>query len=106
MPKKHYKILIPRSVEISLEQQIDYITHEQHSPTIALEWLEGLVGAIESLAEFPDRCAIAPENFHIRSGSKFVIRHLIYKKTFRVIFVVIKNEVRILSVKHAARKRL
>ncbi len=97
---KHHKVFIPDSVKVSLQKQMDYISIEQQEPLIAAKWLDGIVKAIQSLSKFPDRCPIAPENSCI---DKFVIRHLIYKKSFRVIFTVVKNEVRILSVRHGAR---
>lgn len=103
MSVKHYKVLVPESVKVTLRRQVDYIVTEQHAPSIASEWVDGIVKAIESLAEFPDRCSTAPENFYIKKDPKAVIRHFIYKRTFRIIFMVVKNEVRILSVKHSAR---
>jgi plasmid stabilization system protein ParE len=66
-------------------------------------WLDGLIKAVESLAEFPKRCAIAPENSLAKKDKKTIIRHFIYKKTFRIIFTAAKGEVRILSIKHSAR---
>jgi plasmid stabilization system protein ParE len=103
MPIKRYKVLIPESVKVALRQQVDYIITNQHAPSIASEWIDGIIKAVESLAEFPDRCSIAPENLHIKKGSKLVVRHFIYKRTFRIIFMVVKDEVRILNVKHSAR---
>jgi plasmid stabilization system protein ParE len=103
MNSKHYRVLIPKSVEIILQKQADYIVKEQRAPSIATQWLDGIFEAIESLSQFPDRCSIAPENFYVKKDSNIVIRHLIYKKSFRVIFTVVKNEVRILSAKHATR---
>ena len=102
MTKKLYKVFIPESVKTDLEHQVDYIANEQNSPSIALDWLDGLIEAINSLAEFPNRCAVAPENYLVKKDSKIVFRHLIYKRTFRIIFYVTKSEVRILSVKHSA----
>lgn len=103
MHTKHYKVLIPESVRIALRHQVDYIINEQRAPLIASEWLDGLIESIESLSEFPDRCPIAPENLYIKKDAEFLIRHFIYKRTFRIIFVVVKDEVRILNIKHSAR---
>ncbi len=103
MNSKHYEVLIPKSVEIILQKQADYIMNEQHAPSIAAQWLEGIFEAIESLSRFPARCPIAPENLYVQKDSNIIIRHLIYKKSFRVIFTIVKNEVRILSAKHSAR---
>ncbi len=101
MNSKHYEVLIPRSVEVILQKHADYIMNEQQAPSIAAQWLAGIFEAIESLSQFPDRCPIAPENFYVQKDPNILIRHLIYKKSFRVIFTVVKNEVRILSAKHA-----
>lgn len=103
MTTKHHKVLIPDHVKIALQKQADYIAFEQHQPLVAMEWLEGIIEAIKSLAEFPHRYALAPENELLGANSEVEIRHLIYKKTFRVIFLVKNNEVRILRAKHAAR---
>ena len=103
MAAKHYKILIPNSVKVALQQQASYITIEQGEPLIASKWLDGIIKAIQSLSNFPNRCPIAPENSYISKSRTTVIRHLIYKKSFRIIFTIVKNEVRILSAKHSAR---
>lgn len=103
MTTKHYKILIPNSVKISLNQQINYIAFEQAQPITALKWLDGIIEAIQSLSTFPERCSIAPEDSYFRKSHETTIRHFIYKKSFRIIFTIRKNEVRILNVKHGAR---
>jgi len=98
----HHKILIPDSVKLALQNQVDYISIDQQEPIIAARWLDGIIEAIHSLSHLPERCAIAPENSHFKKNSQ-IIRHLIYKKSFRIVFAVEKNEVRILSVRHGAR---
>jgi toxin ParE1/3/4 len=103
MAIKHYKILIPDSVKISLNQQVNYIAVEQAQPITALKWLDGIIGAIQSLSTFPERCSVAHEDFYFKKSYETTIRHFIYKKSFRIIFTIKKNEVRILSVKHGAR---
>lgn len=104
MTSKVYQILIPKSVEIALENQLDYVLN-QSGKNVAQRWLDGLVAAIDSLSLMPQRCAIAPENNRFKKPNS-IIRHLIYKKTFRIIFIIVKNEVRVLSVKHAAREKV
>jgi plasmid stabilization system protein ParE len=99
---KHHKILIPDSVKLALQNQVDYIALEQQEPAIAIKWLGGIIEAINSLSNLPERCAIAPENARFKKNSQ-IIRHLIYKKSFRIIFTIEKNEVKILSVRHGAR---
>lgn len=101
---KNHKIFIADSVKVSLQKQVDYISFEQGEPLIAVRWIDGIMDAITSLSHFPHRCPIAPENFYVTKDSEIIIRHFIYKKSFRIIFTVVKNEVRVLSVKHAAQE--
>ena len=73
------------------------------SPLHGLEWFEGLVEAVESLQEHPNRCALAPE-FRARR-----IRHMLYGKgrhVYRILFRVKGEVVEILTVRHGARKPL
>lgn len=100
MKPKHHKVLIPNSVKIELREQSEYIALEQGNYCNAERWLDGITKAILSLEIFPERCAIAPENSYFTNAE---IRHLIYKKSFRIIFTIQKNEVMILSVRHSAR---
>jgi plasmid stabilization system protein ParE len=107
MTTKHHKLLIPDSVKLELQKQLDYIAFEQKEPELALRWLDGISEAINSLAEFPTRCPLAYENkFYAAKGLKTELRHYIYKRSFRVIFTIVGKEVRILAVKHSARSRL
>ena len=69
----------------------------------ALRWYEGLRGAILSLEQRPQRCAVTPENNHAR--------HLLYGRkphVYRVIYRVLerKNRVDVLHIRHGARRRL
>jgi plasmid stabilization system protein ParE len=100
---KHHKVRVPRAVNVALLQQANYISTEQQDPIMASRWLDGMIGAIQSLSHFPERCQIAPENFRANNNFESTIRQLFYKKSFRVIFKVVGDEVRILGVRHSAR---
>ena len=104
MLSKSYKISISKDVKKKLEEQFDYIFYQQQEPVLADKWIIGIDKAISSLVHFPERCAIAPENSLENKRLKTIVRHLIYKKSFRIIFIIIKNEVKILTVKHSAQK--
>ena len=70
-----------------------------------LEWYEGLVDAIESLAEFPERCAHAPDpGFRLRG-----VRQLLYGEghnIYRILYLVRGEIVEILALRHARRQLL
>ena len=106
MAIKHYKILISNSVKIALLKQLDYIFLNSGSFIVAERWLGGIMKSIQSLSNFPKRCPIAPESYKINKNHSKIIRHFIYKKSFRIIFTIVQNEVRILSIKHGARNHV
>jgi plasmid stabilization system protein ParE len=99
----HHRIIVPSPVRVALQKQADFIAENATRP-VALKWLSGIIAAISSPAEFPERFSLAPENEYLGQELGAEIRHLIYKKSFRVIFAVKKNEVRILKVKHSAQQ--
>ncbi len=69
------------------------------SPLNASRWLDRLMGAVEALAELPHRCPLAPENPYHASE----IRHLLFGE-YRVLFTIAEQEVRVLHVRHTARR--
>lgn len=71
-------------------------------------WQEGLEKAVNSLAEFPTRCPLAPEHaiFDVE------VRQMLYR-SYRILFTLVDTDqdgsadtVRILHVRHAARRWL
>jgi plasmid stabilization system protein ParE len=95
-------------VEISLEAQIeaDGILEwllSQHAGETGLRWFQGLVNAVESLANFPERCSLAPEN----SEFSFEVRHLLYGRkphVYRVVFTIQEEVVYVIHIWHGRRK--
>jgi plasmid stabilization system protein ParE len=68
----------------------------------AAAWFNGLVDAIEGLAEFPTRWGLARESKEFDEP----IRQLLYGKkphVYRVLFIVRTNVVYVLHVRHGAR---
>jgi len=67
-----------------------------------LQWFQGLEQAIASLADFPMRCPLAPEN----ADSAFEVRQLLYGRKphlYRVLFTVKGDTVAILHIWHGRR---
>jgi plasmid stabilization system protein ParE len=76
-----------------------------HSPSAAARWLNGLERGINSLKQFPHRCALAPESEKL--GVE--LRQYLYGRRggrYRVLFIVRGNSVIILHVRHGARHLL
>lgn len=103
MPLKNYKIITLDEVNISLQKQAIYIALEQQDPLMAQIWFGGIKKAISSLSILPERFSVAPENFAPNKKPKTIIRHLIYKKSFRIVFTTFEDKVIILAAKHSSK---
>jgi plasmid stabilization system protein ParE len=96
-----YKVKIMPRAQADLDRLCAWVTNR--SPLQGLDWFEGMVDAVESLTEHPNRCALAPE-FHSQG-----IRHLLYGRglnIYRILFRVQDEVVEVLTVRHGARKPL
>jgi plasmid stabilization system protein ParE len=72
----------------------------ERAPATAVNWLNRFEIELQSLSKFPERCALAPENALVPQE----IRQLIYGRrqgTFRALFTIVDNEVRILHIRRA-----
>ena len=74
---------------------------QQESPSKADEWYNGLVDAILSLENFPNRCPLAPESEDI--GRE--IRQLIHKR-HRILFGITGDVVQVFRIRHTAQDKL
>jgi len=89
-----YRVLYRKRAERDLDELARSVT---------LEWFDGLCDAIESLAQFPERCAFAPELSLRQKG----VRRLLYGKghgVYRVLYRVEDENVEILTIRHGRRK--
>src|SRR5262245_58927186 len=95
-----YRVIIqPRALE-HLEAQYQYIA--QQSPWAAASWFNRFVKALESLAEFPQRCPVARESDVV--GRE--VRQLLFggrAGTRSAYFVIEADTVRILAIRHSTR---
>lgn len=75
----------------------------QHAGETGLRWFAALEDAIASLAEFPERCALAPES----RVFPFEVRHLLYghkPHVYRILFTIDRGTVRVLHIRHGRRQ--
>ena len=89
-------IVLPRA-EREIEDAYRWLV--KHAPSVADEWMDGLLAAVDTLEEMPARCPLAPEAQFFKEE----VRHLLYD-AYRLIFVIDERHVRILSVRHASRQ--
>jgi plasmid stabilization system protein ParE len=88
-----YRVVFQPGVLTSLERQYQYLAAK--NPAAAVRWFNGFVEALEGLAEFPQRCPIAPESAKVRQE----VRQLLYGKRkgiWRAYFSIEQDSVRVL----------
>jgi plasmid stabilization system protein ParE len=97
-------------VEITAEAQreLDSILSwliSEHAGDTGVRWLENLENAVASLAEFPKRCAVAPESRLFPTE----VRQLLYGNkphVYRILFEITEETVYVLHVRHGRRQPL
>lgn len=92
-----FRVSIAPAAFIEVEAIFDFIRAD--SPLEAGRWLDGLLSAVDALGTFPRRCRRVPE----AAKRHREIRQLLYG-SHRVIFRIVDREVRILHVRHTARR--
>lgn len=97
-----FSIVIQPSAFDNLAETYAYLA-QRYSADSALAWYEGCLEAIESLQERPERCPLARES----RALGVEIRELLYRRhrsVYRVLFQVEPRAVRVLLVRHSARR--
>jgi plasmid stabilization system protein ParE len=77
----------------------------QHAGDTGIRWFLALQDAIASLAEFPERCPLAPES----AVFPFEVRQLLYghlPHVYRILFTIEGNTVYVLHIRHGRRQPL
>jgi plasmid stabilization system protein ParE len=79
------------------------------SPVKASQWYSGLLQAIESLSQMPQRCPLARENEYFSQE----VRQLRYgrgRNSYRVLFTIVERQdvstIRILHIRHASQQTI
>jgi len=99
---KKYKIVISDSVAEKIKKQAKFIiTNNIQDKKTVISWVDGIYNVINSLAYLPDRFPLAVENNFASKKKKSEIRKIIYKKTFKIIYDIDGDEIRILNVIHS-----
>jgi toxin ParE1/3/4 len=75
----------------------------QHAGDAGIRWFLSLKDEIDSLATFPERCALAPEN----TKFPFEVRQLLYGRRphrYRILFTIDGDTVNVLHIRQGRRK--
>jgi len=95
----NYQVEIAPRARRNLRDAFRWIA--RRSPQRAEVWLDGALDLIETLADFPRRCPLAPED----GDSDVEIRQLMYGD-YRILFTVDDQIVTVFHVRHGARRPL
>lgn len=98
-----YRVVTSRRAE--RDARVAYRHIAEQAPEAALRWYRGLRHAIDSLAVFPARCAVAPEDTHFTEE----IRHLLYGRrrgVYRILFTLRGETVVVLAIRHGSQQPL
>ena len=91
------------TAEAELEAACQWIS--ERASEAAVKWFSGILDAVITLETFPERCPLAPES----KAFNREIRQLIHgnrQHAYRIFFCVAVDKVRVLHIRHGARKRL
>jgi plasmid stabilization system protein ParE len=94
---------LPKVAEAQIEQA--YQWYREHNTEFADRWFRGLMNAIATLQEKPQRCALAVEHEIFPEE----VRQLLYGKSkniYRVLFTIRDTTVYVLYVRHSAQAPL
>jgi plasmid stabilization system protein ParE len=95
-----YSIRITATALAEIDRALDW--YIEQSASAAARWYDRVLAAIESLAENPQRCGLAPEKEWFGAP----IRQLLVGKrrgVYRVIFEIRNTTVYVLRVRHGSR---
>lgn len=96
-----YEVVFREEARLEALDAARYIA-SHGSAEAALRWFDGLETALNSLTVSPARCGLAREHASFVGGT---LRQLLYT-SYRVLFVVLADEVHVLHVRHASRQDL
>jgi plasmid stabilization system protein ParE len=99
-----YQVVFAPSVADDLDEIVNWLSLE--APEKVPEWAGAIETHIQTLSTLPKRCPYAPEN---GLWGEEELRQLLfqdYPSKYRIIFTVVENSVRILNIRHSARRYL
>lgn len=94
-----FKVIVQPEANCEIDDIFTYIAAD--SPANAVRWLDRLLDEIHKLERYPRRCPLAPEDVYFDPE----IRQFIYGR-YRVIFTIDGKTVRVLHVRHSARRAI
>lgn len=101
---EEYELVFAPTADEDLRTALQWL--DENAPEKVGEWYAGIKASIRTLSHLPERCPYAPEN---GLWGEEELRQLLfqdYPSKYRIIFTVAKNRIRILNIRHGARRFL
>jgi plasmid stabilization system protein ParE len=98
-----YRVRIAARAEADVEKALGWML--RRSAAAAGRWHAGLLAAVDSLEEQPERCGLAPE----AEDLGIELRQLLFGRrrgVYRILFTIAGNVVNVLHIRHATRQPL
>jgi plasmid stabilization system protein ParE len=96
-----FRVEIAAEAERDAEEILAWLL-KQHAGEAGIRWYRALEDAIASLATFPARCPLAPEDRRF----PFEVRQLLYGRKphiYRILFTVQGDTVHVIHIRHGRR---
>ncbi len=100
-----YRVILQPGAEREIRDQARWIVGRSKSPAAALRWVRSIRARIDTLRSAPLRCPVDPDS----DAYGEEVRVLLFggrDRKFRILFLVRDDVVRVISVRHAARRSL
>src|SRR5277367_3007537 len=97
-----FRVETTAAAERDADAILDWLL-SQHAGDTGIRWFLALQDAIASLAEFPERCRLAPES----AAFPFQVRHLLYvhpPHVYRILYTIQDDTVFVLHTRHGRRE--
>ncbi|HQZ29749.1 MAG: type II toxin-antitoxin system RelE/ParE family toxin [Verrucomicrobiales bacterium] len=101
---EEYEIVFAPTAQEDLQEILEWL--EEEAPGKVSEWYVAIKETIQTLSEMPERCPRAPENGLWGDEELRQLLFQNYPSKYRIIYCVSGNFVRILNIRHGARRFL
>jgi plasmid stabilization system protein ParE len=101
---REYDIVFAPSAYEDLDEILEWLSDE--APEKVSEWYAAIKAHIQTLSHLPERCPFAPENGLWGNDELRQLLFQAYPSKYRIIFTVATSSVRILNIRHGARRYL
>jgi plasmid stabilization system protein ParE len=99
-----HRVIITPDAESDLRKAASYIRRD--NPRAARAWLKDARQRIKTLAQYPERCPLAPESTSFSEPIRVLFYGRGNRGTYRILFVLLEPLVFVLHVRHGAMQPL